>query len=266
METVLTACRKVVYWAILCVVIGFAVTPAAQAQFLGFGGFFGALCGTPNTPPVPAHIAESGGLRIFVATMNTTVLTEMEDGLRKLRHQLILVAKDPTGKVVWRRVLILKSRGIATVIPGFPGYQFGEFFTVTSTVSPFFVFNSECLGISVNMSGGQRYVVVALGTQAAKGNPAAGEDKTMVNIWVLNRNNGTIVRTFRPRPQAGRYFLPFMSGIYDIDNDGNDELVLFFAKFVGTNRYDAVFQYYNLTSGVLKNTIRTNQFNRFTVE
>jgi len=227
----------------------------------------GSLClSMPNTPPTPLHIADTGSPLVITMTMNTTVLAEMEDGQRKLRHQAIMTAKDGAGALVWRRTFLLKSKGIATVIPGVPGYQFGKFFQNTNTVSPVLLFNSECMGLGVAESAGQKYVMFALGTQAANGTPAIGEDDSLVNIWVLNKNTGQDVRVFRPRAQISRYFLPFTSGVYDIDNDSSDELVLIFAKFVGTERYDFVIEVYNLKTGVRKNTIRTNQFNRFRKE
>jgi len=266
MKSLLSTCQKIASWTILSIVIGIAGTSSAQAVNF-FGGAF--ICGLPNTSPNIVHIANAGGLRILTSTMNTTVLLEKEDGLRKLQHHLFLTAKGANGKVVWSRNFFLKSKGLVEVIPGF-GIIHPDMFQlddgIQRSVSPLFIFDTECLGLGVAESGGNKYVTVVLGTQAATGTPADGKDKSIVNIWVLNKNTGVVVKVFRPRPIKGRYFLAHESGIFDIDNDGSDELVLVYGKFIGATRYDYVYEYYNLVTGVRKNIIRTNQQNRLIIK
>ena len=267
MKSFLDKCRRVASWTVICIGIGIAGTSTAHAQFFfGFGFGFGFLCGTPNTPPTPIHISDTGGLRLLVPTMNTTVLQESENGLRKLQHQMKLKMVHPNGNTVWSRTLSVKSQGLVQVIPNVPGFQFGVFFQPDSTVSPIFPFTSECMGLGQAESGGQTYITVALGTEAADGNPAAGEDKSHLNIWVLNMKTGAVVNVFRPRPKPNRYLLASQSGIYDIDNDGSAELVLIYGIFMGNNRYDFVAEYYNPITGALEDKIRTNQFNRLIVQ
>lgn len=269
MKSVFSTCRKITSWAFLCFVISIAGASNAQAlNFFGFGGAF--LCGPTNTSPTPVHITTTGGLRVLTATVNTTVLLEQENGLRKLQQHLFLTSKDPSGKVVWSRNFFQKSKGLAQVFPGAgyiltPTFQYDPL-NVARQFSPILLFNWECMGLGVAQSGANKYVIVALGTQAATGTPASGKDLSIVNIWVLNKNTGVIVKVFRPRPIIGRYFLGTESGVYDIDNDGSDELVLVYGKFIGDQRYDFVYEYYNLQTGVRKNIIRTNQFNRLIIK
>jgi len=258
--------RRVAALAVFCMFVGMTMTSGAQAQFFGILGGF--LCGEPNTTPSPIHVTDSAGLRILTASTTTTVLTEKENNLRKLQHRVMLTSRDPSSKVLWTRNFFVKSRGVAQVFMGIPGWQWGHFFDLDNRdASPVFLFNQECLGMGLAKSGGKKYITVALGTQSAKGTPASGEDLTLINIYVLNKDTGNIVKIFRPRPQKGRYFLAFDSGIFDIDNDGNDELVLTSVKFSGGPiRYDFVMEYYNLITGVKENTIRTNQINDLVIK
>jgi hypothetical protein len=263
MKSFLTKFRRVASWAIICAGIGLAGTSTAQAQFF-FGGAFGALCGAPNTPPAAIHVTDAGGLRLLTPIMNTTLLLENENGLRKLQHKMVLKMVHSNGNTVWSRTLSVKSQGL--FVPNPPGFMPGVFFQPDSTVSPIFPFNSECMGLGVAEKSGTSYITVALGTAAANGNPTAGEDKSTINVWVLDRNSGAVLKVFRPRPKVNRYLLPFTSGVFDVDNDGDSELLLVYGIFVGNDRYDFVYEYYDLLTGTLENRVRTSQFNRLIIK
>ena len=82
----------------------------------------------------------------------------------------------------------------------------------------------------------------------------------------FNGSNGAIVNTFKPRLSAGLIFMPRMSSVYDIDNDGQDELVLVRQKLIGAHRYDFTFASCNLLTAALEQSATTSQFNRKTVQ
>ena len=151
------------------------------------------------------------------------------------------------------------------------------------------MFPGECGGSGVVPSGGNDYVWVAGGVASSEDTsvPAAqledqslnagstppsktkavikSRDLTVVNVWILNPANGNIARLFKLRPKPGRILLPFSSGLFDIDSDGNTELVLVYVKFIGDVRYDYVYEYYNIVNGQLENTKTVTQFHKLVI-
>lgn len=278
MKSAFLKCKIVLNWAILCTVIGFMTISNAHAITL-FGAGFGLVCGTVNTEPSPVPTAD--GTRFVTVSATTTVLKGMVEGKNKLRHFAVVKSVRPDSSVAWTRSITTQSLAIATVIPSVPpAYFITEALNIPDrNASPVLVFPGECLGVSLAEHNGMERIIVALGTSAASGgtipvaategssNPdtqavVKGKDKSVVNFWVFDPSNGNIVRTFRPRAKPGRYFLAFSSGVFDIDDDGNSELVLVYARFVGEDRYDFIYESYNIATGALKNTTTTIQNNK----
>jgi hypothetical protein len=251
---------------VICAGIALVGTAPAHAQFF-FAGNFAFSCGPVNQPLGPVHLSENGPLRWLVPSMTTTVLAETDtNGLRKVQHALALRMMHPTtGNRVWLRNLSVKSAGVAQVIPMVPGWQFGTFFQGESTEAPFYPFPGECLGLGTAKHGSDTYVVVAMGIQATSGTETQGEDLTHLNFWVLNKNSGAVVNVLRARPKGGRYLLS-ASGFYDIDADGDAEIVLAYGIYFGNDRTDFIYEYYDLLTGTLEAKSRNNQINREIVQ
>jgi hypothetical protein len=262
MRSFLDKCRRVAGSTVICILIGLAGTSTAHAQFF-FAGNFAFSCGPVNQALGPVFVGSNGVLRWLVPSMTTTVLSETEPGLRKVKHSLALRMMHPNGNRVWLRNLSVTSAGVAQVIPQVPGWNFGIelFFQSQKTEAPFRPFTAECLGLGTVQSGNETFVVVSMGIYAATGTEASGEDLSHVNFWVLNASSGAVVAVIRPRPKDGRYLLQG-SGFYDIDNDGDAEIVLVYGIYFGGNRSDFIYEAYTLKSGVLEFKSRNNQINR----
>lgn len=283
MKSVLIKCRSIVSSAVLCIAIGFATIPSAHA--LGFFGFgFGFLCGPVNSEPTIIETAD--GPMFLVVSMTTTVLKQKVDGKNRLRHYAKIKLTRPDGSVVWNRALTIQSLAIATVVSTNPlFYYIAEALNISDRdASPVSAFPGQCLGIGLVKSGSTERLMVTMGTMAQTGGsvpttqsqnqstqavgssgteaPVKGQDKTVVNVWMLNVKTGAVARTFKPRAKPNWFFLPSSSGTFDIDDDGNDELVLVRARFIGEDRYDYMYESYNVISGALENTTTTIQNNK----
>ena len=283
MKSILSKCRTILSLAVLCTTIGFVTVPSAHAlSFFGLG--FGFLCGPVNTEPTIIHT--KAGPRFVVISMTTTVLKGKVDGKNRLRHFAKIKLLRPDGSVVWTRALTIQSLAIATVISTNPlAYFITEGLNIPDRqVSPVTAFPGQCLGVALVESGGTERLMFSAGTTAQSGGsvptaamqnqgtqavgssdteaPVKGRDKTVINIWMLNVNTGAIARTFKPRAKPNWYFLPSSSGVFDIDDDGNGEMVIVRAKFVGEDRYDYMYESYNIISGALERTITTIQNNK----
>ena len=258
MKSLFHRCRKPALAAAAFLVIGLAGTMPAHAQFF-FGGNFIFSCGPVNQPLGPVFL---GNLRRWIVpNMTTTVLTETgANGLRKVQHTLNLRAFNDVGNQLWSQGFNVKSNGIAQVIQQVPGWQFGTVFQPESTEAPFFPFASECLGFGPVVDGNDTYLGLAMGTFAAQGTQSQGEDLAHMNFWVLTAGSGQVVNVWRPRPVAGRYLLQG-SGFFDIDNDGDTELVLVYGIYFGGNRYDFVYDVYDIGTGQRDTRNRFNQRN-----
>ena len=261
MRFLFSRCRKTAAWVVICTGIMLAGMAPAQAQFF-FGGNFVFTCGPINQALGPVFVGNSGNLRRWlIPNMTTTVLTETAaNGLRKVQHNLTLRVVNDTGAQQWVRGLTVKSNGIAQVIPQVPGWSFGTFFQPTQSEAPFFPFPSECLGFGAVVDGGETFVGVAMGTFAATGTEANGEDLSHMNFWILDDATGQVVSVVRPRPVAGRYLLQG-SGFYDSNNDGDVELVLVYGIYFGGDRYDLVYDEYDIRTGNRIDRTRLNQRN-----
>jgi len=99
-----------------------------------------------------------------------------------------------------------------------------------------------------------------MGTFAATGTEANGEDLSHMNFWILDDATGQVVSVVRPRPVAGRYLLQG-SGFYDSNNDGDVELVLVYGIYFGGDRYDLVYDEYDIRTGNRIDRTRLNQRN-----
>jgi len=283
---ILQKCRKTIYWAILFAGIGPMIAPTANALVIGDINL-GILCGPINTTPLPIPVGSS--YKFLTASTTTTVLKAGTADRKQLRHFVVIKMVNPNGTVAWTRSLVTQSLAVAEVdlddTP--PSYSVSDVVDGDRPGTPGFFLPFECLSLGVATSGNKRYITVSLGTTSSTGgtdpvvaanksmNPGLmasspsqplgvikGQDKTVLNISILNINNGNVVRSFRPRPKPNRFFLVTSSGIVDIDNDFNDELVLVYIKFIGETRNDLIFEHYNIVTGALERTTTTTQQNK----
>jgi len=265
MRFALLNCRKSLYWAILFVGITIIGTPTASALVIG-GYNFGFLCGPVHSPPITVNVGSN--FRYITASTTAKVLKSGADGRRQIRHFMTLKSLTPNGTTAWKRSLVVISYAVALVDldDDPPTYSLPDTVSLGDrTASPAQFLAAECSGVSVASSGNQKYLTVVLGTTSSVGGPSntniiQGRDKTVLNVSILNINNGNVVKTFQVRPKPSRYLQMISSGIYDIDNDFNDELVLAYVKFVGATRYDFIFEHYNIVTGALERTTTTTQY------
>jgi len=272
MRFVLQKCRKTIYWAILFVGISFIGIPSANALVIG-GNNLGILCGPTHMEPVPIQVGST--YRYLTASSKSTVLTAGTDDRRILRQFVTVRSMTPAGTIAWKRFLSVQSQAIVSVDldDDPPTYSIPDTVDVGDrNAVPAFIIAAECLSITVVTSGNQRYVAVAVGTTSSTGGPVPGKtiiqgkDNTAFNISILNINNGNVVREFRPKSKPNRFFLAFSSGIFDIDNDFNDELVLAYVRFVGDTRSDFIFEHYNIVTGALERTTTMTQWDESVIQ
>ena len=176
---------------------------------------------------------------------------------------------------VWKRALVVKSQAVVWVDldDDPPSYSLPDTVSLGDRpASPAIFLATECNSVGVANSGNQSYITVAMGTTSSIGgtvpgkNIIKGQDKTVLNVSILNVNNGNVVREFLVRPKPNRFFLLSSSGIFDIDNDFNDELVLAYVQFVGETRYDFIFEHYNIVTGALERTTTLTQYDKSVIQ
>ena len=283
--------RTTLAWAVLCSAIILMTIPSAHALVIG-GERFAFLCSEPDTEPTIFHT--KNGPRILVISTTTTVLKGLVNGKNRLRHFIIVKLVNPDdGSVIWTRPLTIQSLAIATVFSTDPPAYFitEALMTPDRTSSPALIFPTECLGAGVVESGGTQRVAITLGTAAYSGGsipstkvddpsgsstqavgsngteaPVIGQDKSIINTWMLNIDSGAIARVFKPRAKPKWYFLPISSGIFDADDDGNDELVITRTRFIGEDRYDFMYEIFNIMTGALESTTTTIQNNKLIIQ
>jgi len=286
MNSVLQKCRKTVFWTILFTVIAFMGIPSANA-LIGFGLDVGVLCGPIHSPPVIIPVGSSH--RTITQSTTRTALNQGTAERKQLRHFTTIKSWLPNGNVSWTRALQIQSLAIAEVdmtdTP--PSISFPDVVDLSDRPNAPAGFQStDCMSISQASSGSGDYLTVTMGTTSSTGGPVAsvttdepgdnklmasgnktlapikGADKTVINVWVLNINNGNVVRTHKIRARPNHFFQLTNSGIYDVDNDFNDELVVTYVRFIGETRYDFVIEHYNIANGALERTITTTQFDQ----
>ena len=287
MKSIISNCKTILSSILLCVAISMATVPSAHAQnFFNFA--FGFLCGSTNIGPT--FVLTDAGPRFVVVSMTTTILNPPVGGKHRLRHFAIIKLVRPDGSVVWTRALSIQSLAIANVIRFDPiDYFITDVLNIPGRhASPLSAYPGQCLGVSVVKSGGQQRLGITIGTMAQEGGeisttkaqnpgtqatgssgteaPVTGRDKTVVNTWMLNIANGAIARTFKPRAKPNWYYLPIDSGFFDIDDDGDAELVIVRGRFIGEDRYDYMYESYNVISGALENTTTTIQNNKLILQ
>lgn len=277
---------KFVFWTMLFTGMAFMGIPSANA-IIALEYDLGLLCGPPNPPPMTIHVGSSH--RTITASATTTVLNQGTEDRKQLRQFVVLKSLMPDGSVDWTRSLQVQSLAIAEVdlddTP--PSYSLPDAVDLDDRpVAPALFLSSECLSVSLASSGSNNYLTVALGTTSSTGGPVAavaadqsmnhklmasgnktlapikGVDKTVINVLTLNINNGKVVRTHKVRARPNHFFQLATSGIYDVDNDFNDELVLSFVRFIGEYRYDFIFEHYNIATGALERTTTSTQFDQ----
>lgn len=267
MTYALQKCRKTIYWAMFFAGISFTGLQTANALSIG-GNQLPFLCGPSHTEPVPIDVGS--GYKFATVSSKSTVLKAGKDDRRIVRQFVTVKSINPNSTTAWTRSLVAQSFAVALVDTDDdpPTYSIPDTVSLGDrSAVPVLFLASECLSFIVASSGSQNYLAVTLGTLSSTGNVepglggiVVGQDKSALNISILNISNGRVIREFRPRPKPGRFFLIASSGIFDVDNDFNDELVLAYVKFVGTVRYDFIFEHYNIVTGALERTTTFTQF------
>ena len=262
-----------VYRLILGIALLFGATQA-HAQSFGFLGGFGSLCGPIDRPPQFVETVDGGPLQTLVVSTITTLNADeadgIVDGLGTINHRLVVSLVDINGIEIWKqRNISLTSLPWALSPPpqGFEGIIPGVNFESPFRTFLFYPFAGECLGLGVAEVGGKRYVTVSLGSEAADGDPQAGADLTRLNIAVLNASTGAIVKKHNLTPKPGKYLLAAAeSGIFDVDGDGNHELLLAYSIPKSQGRTEFVFQSIGLLSGSVEDAFRTLQTNKLIIQ
>lgn len=286
MQITLQKCRKIIFSSLFFTFAAFMGAPSANAV-IAYNYDLGILCGPIHSPPMTINVGSS--YRTITASTTATVLNKGTPDRKQLRHFVVMKSLMPDGKVNWTRSLQIQSLAIveADLDNNPPLYTFQDSLDLGDRpAAPVGLQSADCLSVSQANSGGNNYLTVTLGTTSSTGGSVAavtteqskssksvdpdsktlslikGVDKTVINVTVLNVNNGKVVRTHKIRGRPNHFFQLTTSGIYDVDNDFNDELVLSFVKFVGENRYDFLFEHYNIATGALERTSTSTQYDQ----
>jgi len=209
----------------------------------GFGlGTFGGIVDADN----------SGGLELLVPSSNDSLKLDGDvDNLAEALLTRSVRLVDSVGQDVWstpaKLVLGTDDVNFATADDVVPFV----FMNLGSTrITGLFPFPFICEGYGVVESGGQRYVLAALGISAAEGDETSGTDYSVVKVHVLNASSGAILTTHKFSAQSSNYLLLDESGVGDFDGDGDDELFIVRVVPLGTTgdkqKFKIVVETYNL--------------------
>jgi len=209
MKLILQEVQKSIFGAILFISITFSGIPTAHALAIGDQSL-PILCGPVHTPPFSIYLGNT--YRTITTSTTVSVLNKGTADRKILRHFIVIKMLKPNGTQVWTRSLITQSLAIAevdlTTTP--PSYSLPDVLDASGsgrTAIPAFMFPTECLNAMTAESGNTTYLAVALGTtSSAGGGNVKGKDKTVINISILNLNNGKVLRTFKVRPKLNMFF------------------------------------------------------------
>lgn len=243
-----------------------AVTPAVAVDFSPPNA---GLCGVSNL--IGASIIDrdgNGNLGVIAPTRNDTLdLDDDADGFATGVLRLTIELLDDNGNRVWQRSgFTVAANEIMLANPFADDLSPATIPNVPTRHLQYYSFGFICEGWGTVESGAQRYLYVSNGTTGVDADNG-DTDQSVVKVWIVNLANGNIVQTHRIIPQGGKFLLAFNSGFLDFDNDGNDELVVLRASYLGDtgdrSRFRITVEVFNLLTGVLEqefNTIVSDTF------
>lgn len=243
-----------------------AVTPAMAVDF---SPPVAGLCGVSNL--IGASVIDrdgNGNIGVIAPTRNDTLdLDDDDDGFATGVLRLTIELLNDDGNRIWQRSgFTVAANEILLANPLADDMLPATIPNVPTRHLPYYSFGFICEGWGTVESGAQRYLYVSNGTTGVDSD-AGDTDQSVVKVWIVNLANGNIVQTHRIIPQGGKYLLAFNSGFLDFDNDGNDELVVFRASYLGDtgnrSRFRITVEVFNLLTGVLEqqfNTIVSDTF------
>ena len=242
------------------------VTPALAVDF---SPPVAGLCGVANL--IGASIIDrdgNGNLGVIAPTRNDTLeLDDDTDGFATGILRLTIELLDDNGIRVWQRSgFTVAANEIMLASPFADDLSPATIPNVPTRHLQYYSIPSICEGWGTVESGSQRYLYVSNGATGVDAD-AGDTDLSVIKVWIVNLANGNIVQTHRLIPQGGKFLLPFSSGFLDFDNDGNDELVVFRASYLGDtgdrSRFRITVEVFNLLTGALEqqfNTIVSDTF------
>jgi hypothetical protein len=241
-----------------------AGTSIAGAVDLGPQGI-GLCFGGAQSGALFVSLDGSGNVGVIAPTRDVTIkLDEDVNTLSKAVIKLTIELLDNTGTRIWRRSgftvtsndMVSGSPFADNVIPSTP---LNILNLPPTRHLRYYPFGFVCEGYGIVESGGQRFLAVSSGVVGP--DESGNNDGTILKVWIVDLANGDTVRLHKILPQGGKFALAFESGIADIDNDGDDELVVIRSGFLTPNgnqsRFRITVDSFNLLGGGLEQSFNT---------
>lgn len=219
-----------------------------------FDDFYNLICLGPAEGPVLANIDGDAKLEILRPNITSTILQDVDtDNLAEADLEVSVKALEQNGNEKWnRKSLTIKTNDVAMANPFFGAVLVGVTYQPPDQMLGLLGFNTECLGLGVAEVGNKKYVMVSLGIAAVEGMGTTYEDFTKINVWILDAATGAVVHKHTIRPRTNRMWVDFSSGVFDVDGDGDDELVSIYAKLTSEEQIEWKALVFNLLTGQKK--------------
>jgi hypothetical protein len=224
---------------------------------------FGSLGLIASAGPF-VDINGSPGLETLVPHRSVTIDLDDDFDLLAVAHvNYILNYHDETGALVWQRAgLAVSSNEVFTALAGLDLLSVGTTFTPPLQMASFYTLGFTCEGTGIAEVGSNQYVIMTAGASAAEGDVTTGTDLSKIRIWVLDKTDGSDVKIHTVAGVPGTFLVAQSSGIFDIDADGDDELVIVRAEpRANLGDKERVFihtETINLLTGVSEGTTTVN--------
>ena len=196
------------------------IAPATSA----FGLCFGLTLATT------ADVHPSPGDEILTVRKQITLRSDGDgDQNRVLSHLVSVIVKSSSTRATLYETapMAVNSRDIVVAV-GNAGFQFNTLFNPGSLArfGILFPFGTECSGLTVATHNGQPYIVLVAGTSAIDGTPDDPSDQSRFRARVSRGSDGATMRTTSIYAQSNNFIIPSLTTVSDLDDDGNQELLV----------------------------------------